>query len=163
MPPYLFRKVLKIMEKFVSVYCSLLNVVLSISAVLLIFKEKEKFNLWRNICVAMWIIGAALALIVDFCLYMFYAEQAVSVMILLLCLFIPLNILLSKKVFADSLMVQIYFNMIKVGFYVALIIISLIQIYFDSDKAGVLAAGFGMSFAVFDCAETKFKPEKDEK
>ena len=163
MPPYSFRKVLNIMEKFVLASCSLLNVVLSGSAVLLILKEKEKFNLWRKLCVAMWIIGAALALIVDFCLYMFYAEQAVSVMILLLCLFIPLNILLSKKVFADSLMVQIYFNMIKVGFYVALIIISLIQIYFDSDKAGVLAAGFGMSFAVFDCAETKFKPEKDEK
>lgn len=89
MPPYSFRKVLNIMEKFVLASCSLLNVVLSGSAVLLILKEKEKFNLWRKLCVAMWIIGAALALIVDFCLYMFYAEQAVSVMILLLCLFYP--------------------------------------------------------------------------
>ena len=108
----------------------------------------------------LWIIGAILAVVVDFYLYMFYAEQAVPAMIILVCLFIPLNILLSKKVFEDSPTIPIYFNMIKVFFYIALIIFSIIQIYLDSEKAGIVAAGFGISFAIFDCAEMKLKPEK---
>lgn len=158
MPPYLLLRIF--MEKEILISCSGANLELIIVAIMILIKIKIAYTPKQFACLASWVVSSVMAFVIDYYLYVNDSIKAVPVMLVMLCVIIPLNIVFAQRVFRGFEVVDAYVYVSKFILYLILIITSIIQLFTDYGRLGLIATGLGITFAIFELNEMMLEMKK---